>query len=154
MTSVGDNIVPLVRGGTRDKGDDWFGVTHVEHFVRDIRLDVNKIAGLVFDDLFEPGSEFVPHLALENVEDEFKSNMDVRVSHAAGRDRGDVSRKFCRADVLGRHALFIMDAVPVTARTAAANGEDSAVVFDRTRFDLVALRLHVPGIVVTVSRRT
>ena len=71
--------------------------------------------------------------------------MDVGISDAARRNGGDVSGQFGRADILGRHALFIMNAVPVPARAAAANGQYAIVIFHRTELDLVGSALFHDG---------
>ena len=65
---VGNDLVPLCGGGTRDKGDDWFGVAHVENLVRDAGFDVNEIAGFVFQHLLEPGTEFVADIPFHDVQ--------------------------------------------------------------------------------------
>src|SRR5437868_4624515 len=65
---VGNDVVPLGGGRTGDKGDDWFGVAHVENFVRHAGFDVNEIAGFVFQDLFQASAEFVADFSFDDVQ--------------------------------------------------------------------------------------
>ena len=44
---VGNNIVPFIGRRAGDKGDDEFGVAHVEDFVGHAGFDVNEIAVFV-----------------------------------------------------------------------------------------------------------
>jgi hypothetical protein len=90
--------------------------------VRHARFDVDEIAGLIFDHLFQARSEFVANFSFDDVQDHFEADVNMRVRDAAWRDRSDVCRQFCRSHVLARHALFVMNAVPVASRAAAANG--------------------------------
>ena len=64
---VRDDVVPFLGGGAGDEGDDGLGLTQIEDLVRHAGFDVDKITGFVFQHLLEPRSEFVTHLALENV---------------------------------------------------------------------------------------
>ncbi len=84
----------------------------------------------------------MPHFAFQDVKDELEADVNVRMGHAAGRDGGDVGREFGRADVLGRHSLFVMNAVPVPARAAAADGEDAVMIFHRARVDFILFVFH------------
>src|SRR3954467_5062681 len=86
---VWNDIVPLVSGRSGDESDDRFGVAHVEHFVRHAGLDVNEIARLVLQDLFQARPELMPDFSFEDVEDQLEANVDMRVSHAPRRNRRD-----------------------------------------------------------------
>src|SRR6266545_367059 len=116
---VGNNVVPLVSGGAGDERDDRFGIAPVEYFVGHAWFDVNKIAGLVVDLLFEAVPEFVANFSFDDVEDHFEIDMDVRSRDAARRNGGDVGREFPRADIFPGHALLVMNAVPIAPRSAA-----------------------------------
>src|SRR5262249_47583097 len=96
---VGDNVVPLVGGGARDKGDDRLRVTQIEDFVGHAWFNINEIAGFVFDRFFAAGAEFVAHFSFDDVEDHFEVDVDVCVSHAARRNGRDVGRELRRVDV-------------------------------------------------------
>ena len=80
--------------------------------------------------------------AFENIKDQFKADVDVGVSDSARRNSGDVRGEFGRAHVFGRHALLVMDPVPISPRPAAANGQDAVVILDRAAVDLVDLAFH------------
>src|ERR1700676_2819396 len=82
------------------------------------------------------------HPSLEDIENELETDMDMRGRHAARRNRGDVYRELGGADVLGRHALLVVDAVPVSPRATTPNGEQPAVIFHRAKLDFVLLVLH------------
>ena len=43
--------------------------------MRHAGLDVDEIAGLVFDRLFQAFSEFVPYFSLDDIEDYFEADM-------------------------------------------------------------------------------
>ena len=68
MAIVRNNIVPFVSRRAGDECDHRFGVAHVEHFVRHPGLDVNEIAGFVFQHFGAPatyvGGGLVAMLAL------------------------------------------------------------------------------------------
>lgn len=98
--------------------------------MRDARLDVDEIAGLVFQDLLEAGPEFVADSSLENIKDQLEPDVNVGVSDSTRRNRGDVRREPGRPDVLRRHALLVMNPIPIAARASAANGEDAVVIFN------------------------
>src|SRR6266508_6110923 len=87
---VRNNVVPLVCGRTRYKGDHGFGLAHVEDFVRHPWFDVNEIAGFILDHLLEAGTEFVAHSSFDDVKDHFEIDMNVRVRNAARRDGGGI----------------------------------------------------------------
>lgn len=142
---VRNNFVPLLRGRAGDEGDDRFGLAHIKDFVGDARFDVDEIAGFIFQDLLEAATELMPHFALYYIEDELEADMDVGFGYSAGRDGGDVRGEFRRADVFRRHALFVMNAVPITARAAAADGQDAIMVFDSVELDR-GVRVHMGNI--------
>src|SRR5436309_12626175 len=97
---VWNDLGPLVGGTTGDKCDRRLDIAHVEHFMRHTGLDVDEIAGLVFDHLFQAWSEFVTHFAFDDVENYFKADMNVRISDASRRDGGDIRGQACRSHVL------------------------------------------------------
>jgi len=136
ISVVGDNIIPLFSGRAGDERDDRFGVAHVKDFVRHARFDVNEIAGFIFQHFSAAIAEFVPHFSFDDVKDYFEIDVDVRAGDA------DVRRQLFRADIFRRHALFVMNAIPIPARTAAANGQDAIVIFDRAELDLVVAFHH------------
>src|SRR5207302_1794082 len=74
---VRNDIVPFVGRGTGDKGDDGLGITHVEDFMRHVRLDVNEIAGFVLQYLLKPPSEFVAHSSFDDIKDQLEADMNV-----------------------------------------------------------------------------
>ena len=84
---VGNDVVPLSGGGTRDEGDNWFGITHVEDLVRDAGFDVNEVAGFVFQHLFEAVAEFVANFSFDDVQDDLKADMNVGSGDASRRNR-------------------------------------------------------------------
>ena len=61
--------------------------------MRHAGLDVDEIAGLVFDHLFESFAEFVAHFAFDDVENYFEANMDVRVGDSSRWYRGDLAER-------------------------------------------------------------
>ena len=140
---VGNDVVPLVGGRAGDECHHRFGVAHVEHFMRHARFDVDEIAGLIFDHLFEPFTEFVSYSSFDDVQNYFKADMNVRISDTSWWNGGDVGRQACRSHVLARHALFVMDAIPIPLRAAATNREDPAVVFHRADVDFVFDGCHL-----------
>ena len=73
----------------------------------------------------QPFSEFVSHFSFDDVKDHFEADMDVRISDASRRNGGDVGRQARRAHIFARHPLFVMNAVPISLRAAAANGQES-----------------------------
>src|SRR5205814_4724326 len=102
--------------------------------------------GYVFQCLFQTEPELVADFAFEDVKDQLEANMDVGVGDPTGRDGSNVSRQFGRADVLRRHALFIVNAVPIPPRAAAADGENAVVIFDCAQLDFVFVVLHKPAV--------
>ena len=132
---VWDDVVPLIGGRAGHEGHDRLGLAQVEDLVWHARFDVDEVTCLVLDSLFQAGTELVPHLSLKNIKDELEADVDMGVSHAARRDGGDIGGEFGRADVLRRHALLVMNAVPIAARAAAANGQDAVVIFNRAELD-------------------
>ena len=110
--------------------------------MRNTGLDVDEIAGLVLKNLLEAVAEFVTDVALQDVEDQLEADMNVSFRDAARRDRRDVRRQFCRPDILSRHALLVVDAVPVPARAAAAYRQDPIVIFDGTELNIVFVVFH------------
>src|SRR5947209_3838372 len=46
---VGHNVIPFIGRRARDEGNDGLTLTHVEHFVRYPRLNVDEIAGFVLN---------------------------------------------------------------------------------------------------------
>jgi hypothetical protein len=78
--------------------------------------------------------------AFEDVKDDLEIDVNVSVGDSARRDRGNVGREASRANVLGRHTLFVVDAVPIAPCSAAANRKNAIVIFDRV--ELNALILH------------
>ena len=50
---VRNDVVPFVSRRAGDECDHRLGIAHVEDFMRHAGLDVNEIAGLVFDHLFQ-----------------------------------------------------------------------------------------------------
>src|ERR1700693_2553674 len=66
---VWDYIIPFIGRGAGDKGDDGFGVAHVEDFMGHPGLDVNKIAGFVLHHLFAAVSELVADFSFDDVKD-------------------------------------------------------------------------------------
>src|SRR4051812_20360967 len=112
--------------------------------MRDARLDVNKIAGLVFQDLLAPRTKFVAHLSLENVKDQFEADVNMGVGDAARRNRRDVGRELGRPDILRGHSLLVVNAVPVAPRAAATNCQDAAVILDGAQLNAVLVVLHLP----------
>jgi hypothetical protein len=97
---VRNNLVPLVGGRASDECDHRFGIAHVEYFMRHAGFDVDEIARLVFDHLFQAWSEFVPHFSFDDIEDHFEADMNVRVGDAARRNSGDIGGQACRSHVL------------------------------------------------------
>ena len=73
--------------------------------MRHAGLDVDEIARLIFDHLFQPFSEFVAHFAFDDVQDHLEADMDVRVGDATRRNRGDIGGQARRAHVLARTCL-------------------------------------------------
>lgn len=51
-TVIIDNILPFARIRTRYDRDNGLGLAHIEDFVRDTRLDIDKIARAIFNGLF------------------------------------------------------------------------------------------------------
>src|SRR5262249_4712036 len=141
---VGNDVVPLVGGRPGDEGDHRLGLAHVEYFMRHTRFDVNEIAGLIFDHLFQSFTKFVTYFSFDDVQNYFKADMDVRICDASRRDGGDVCRQVRRSHIFPRHALLVMNAVPITSRAATANGQNSAMIFDRLRLDVVFPVYHLP----------
>src|SRR6476619_5571941 len=84
----------------------------------------------------------MPDFAFENVKDELETDVDMGVSDAAGRDRGNVGGKFGCPDILRRHALLVMNTVPTPARAAAANRQDTVVIFAGAQLHAVLVVLH------------
>ena len=97
---VRNNLVPLIRRRAGDECDNRLGVAHVEYLMRHARLNVDEIAGLIFDYLFKPFTEFVTHFAFDDVENYFEADMNVRVRNAAWRNRGNIGRQIGGAHVL------------------------------------------------------
>jgi hypothetical protein len=95
--------------------------------VRHAGLDEDEVAGPVRDRVDEPGTVVVADRAFQDVQHDLEADVDVRVGDAARRHGGDVHREGLRADVLGRHALHVVDAVPL-ARTAPTADDGDAVV--------------------------
>ena len=118
---VRNDLVPFVSRRAGDECDHGLGIAHVEDFVRHTGLDVDEIASLIFDRLLQASSEFVTHFSFDDVKDHFEADMDVRVGHATWRNSGDIGRQACCSHVLARHALFVMDSIPIASRAAAAN---------------------------------
>src|SRR5205085_12334442 len=87
---VRNDLVPLVSGRARNKGNYGFSFAHVEDLMWDAGFDVDEIAGFVLDYLFKPGAEFVAYLPFDDVKDHFEIDMNVRVCDAAWRDGGNV----------------------------------------------------------------
>ncbi len=50
---VRNDVVPFVSRRAGDECDHRLGIAHVEDFMRHAGLDVDEIAGLVFDHLFQ-----------------------------------------------------------------------------------------------------
>src|SRR5262249_7367172 len=94
------------------------------------RLNINEVAGLVVERLLQAGAVLVTHPALEDVEHDLEIDVDVGVGHAAGRDGGDVHRQLPAADVLGRQARLVLDAVPAAAVAGAADRQDAVAALD------------------------
>src|ERR1700676_1553702 len=111
-------------------------MAHVENFVRHAGFNVNEIAGFVFQHLLASVSELVADFSFDDVKDHFEVDVNVGVSDTARRNGGDVGRKFGGADVFGRHALFIMNPIPIPAGAAAPNGQNPIVIFHRAELDL------------------
>src|SRR3954470_22308249 len=87
---VRNDLVPLVSGRAGDECDHRLGIAHVEDFMRHAGLDVDEIAGLVFDCLFEAFTELVSHLSFNDIEDYFEADMDVCIRDAARRNGSDI----------------------------------------------------------------
>src|SRR5947209_6540917 len=126
---VRNDVVPFVGGRAGNKGDDGFGLAHVEDFVGHAGFDVNEIAGFVLQHFLASVPEFVADFSFNDVKDHFEVDMDVGIGDAARRNGGDVGREFGRADVFSGHALFIMNPIPITTGAAAANGQYAIVIF-------------------------
>src|ERR1051326_1767772 len=146
LAIVWNNVVPLVRRRAGDKRDDRFGFAHVKDLMGHTRLDINEIAGLIFEHLLQAGPELVPDFSFENIENQFEPDMNMRVRDASRRDRRDIRRELRRPDVLRRHSLLIMNPIPIAARPAAANGKDAVMIFHGAQLDVV---FHVKGGVPT-----
>src|SRR6476659_2184296 len=71
-TIVWNDVVPFVSRRAGDECDHRLGVAHVEDFMRHAGLDVDEIAGFVFDHLFQACSEFVAHFSIDDVENYFE----------------------------------------------------------------------------------
>src|SRR5438270_8151067 len=107
--------------------------------MRHARFDVNEIAGFILDHLFQPRSELMTNFSFEDVKDHLEIDMDVGISHAAGRDGGDVGRQSGGTDIFGGHPLFIMNPVPIPAGASAMNGQYSIVILHRAELNVVFL---------------
>ena len=103
--------------------------------MRQAGLDVNEVAGLVFQHALAADPELVSHPALKDVEHDVEIDVDVRFGYAAGRNGCDVHGKLCGTDILRRHADLVLDAVPITAIfiTATTNTMNADIVFDSFR---------------------
>src|SRR5437588_2610466 len=77
ITVIRNDVVPFVGAGASDKGDDWFGVAHVEDFMWHARFNVNEIAGFVLQHALESRAEFVAHFSLQDVKNQFEADMDM-----------------------------------------------------------------------------
>jgi len=71
---VRNDVIPFVSRGAGDEGDHRFGVAHIKDLMRHTGFNVDEIAGLIFDGLLAAWSEFVTHLAFNDVEDHFEAN--------------------------------------------------------------------------------
>src|SRR4051812_6243841 len=83
----------------------------------------------------------MPNPPLYYIEDELEPDVDMGAGDTAGRYGGNICGELPSSNVFGRHTLFVVDAVPVPARTSAANGQDSVVIFHRTELN-AAVFLH------------
>src|SRR5262249_36646774 len=61
---------------------------------------------------------------------QLEADVDVSVSNAAGRDRGDVHRELRRPDVLAAHAGLVGDAVPAAPGLASPDRPDAVAPLD------------------------
>src|SRR6266568_985300 len=136
ISIVRNDLVPLVGRRACDEGDDRFGVAHVEDFMRYTGLDVNEIARLILNHLLAAGAEFVADFSFYDVKDHFEIDMNMGVRNAAGRDGGDVRGQTRRPHVFARHALLVMNPVPVPTRTPAADGQYPAMIFHRAKLQI------------------
>src|SRR5438105_13740660 len=103
----------------------------------DTGFDVNEIPGFVFQHFLATIPELVADFSFDDVKDHFEVDVNVGVGDAARRNGGDVGREFGGADIFGRHALFIVNPVPVSPGAAAANGQNPIVIFHRAELDVV-----------------
>src|SRR5262249_46708046 len=88
--------------------------------------DVDEVARPVLDRLRQPGPILVTHAALEDVEHHLEADVDMRMGHAARRDRCHVHGKLLSADVPGAHPGPVPDVIPAAAVAPTPN--------DRTAF--------------------
>src|SRR5439155_23180896 len=83
VAAVGINVLPFAGIRAGHHGDDRLALAEVEDLVGYARLDVEEVARLVLDRLPQAGSVLVPDSALEDVEHQLKTDVDVGVSDAA-----------------------------------------------------------------------
>ena len=117
--------------------------------MRDIRLYLDEITGFILHDLLEFGAELVAHSALQDIKDQLETDVDVRAGNATGRYGRDIGGEFRRAGVLRRHALFVMNAVPIAPRAAASDRQYAVVIFYCAKLEVVPVRLH--GVLLSMS---
>ena len=137
MTIIRDDLVPLVSGRTGDEGHDRFGFTHVEDFMRHAWLDVDEVAGFVLQHLLEPRAKFMAHPSLQDVKDDLEIHVNVGLRDPARWNSCDVRGERSGSDIFRRHALFVVDPVPIPSRAAAANGQDASMIFNRAELNVI-----------------
>ncbi len=71
----------------------------------------------------------MPYPALQDVQHDLKTYVNVRVRHPSGRDSGHVEGKVLRPNILAGQASLIPDAVPRPGVTATADSKHAVVPF-------------------------
>src|SRR4029077_4019639 len=80
--------------------------------------------------------------SFDDIKDELEAHVNMGYSDATWRDCRDIGWQLGRAPIFGRHALLIMNAVPIPPGAAATNGQYPIVIFDRAELDVVLVIVH------------
>src|SRR3954449_2175817 len=87
---IGNDFVPFIGAGTGDEGHNRFSIAHVKNFVRNAGFDENEIARLIFDHVLQAWAELVADTSFDNVEHDFKIDVDMRPGDATRWDGRDI----------------------------------------------------------------
>src|SRR5437899_1321131 len=125
----GHNVLPLTRVRPSDDRHHRLGGAQVEHLVRDAWGDEDKVPGRILQRVLQARTVLMPHPALQDVQHDLKTYVNVRVRHPAGRDRGHVEGQVLRPNILARQTSLIPDAVPRSGVTATTDRKHAVVPF-------------------------